>query len=179
MGQYYKAIILEDKDTDDAPEVIAGCLESWTYNNGAKLMEHSWIGNEFVERVEAKLINQYDGRRIVWAGDYADPEPNTEENLYDMTTEFHNYHIAKPTQTFRYIINHTMKQYVDKERVFPDKDGWKIHPLPLLTCEGNGRGGGDYGGIDQDLVGIWARNRISVSNDIPNDYQELLFTLHE
>jgi hypothetical protein len=72
-----------------------------------------------------------------------------------------------------------MKQYVDKERVFPDKDGWKIHPLPLLTCEGNGRGGGDYGGIDRYLVGLWARNRISVSNDIPDGYEELLFTLHE
>jgi hypothetical protein len=63
--------------------------------------------------------------------------------------------------------------------VFPDKDGWQIHPLPLLTCEGNGRGGGDYGGNDQNLVGLWARNTISVSNDIPDGYEELLFTLHE
>jgi len=177
MGQYYKPILLEDKTNEDGSETIIGHLESWSYGNGAKLMEHSWIENEFVERVESILAKR--ASRIVWAGDYADHEPNKEENLYEMTTEDGHLHTEQPTQTFRYIINHTMKEYVDKQKVFPDNDGWKIHPLPLLTCEGNGRGGGDYGGIDKDVVGIWARNTISVSNDIPDGYEELLFTLHE
>jgi hypothetical protein len=177
MGQYYKPILLEDKTNEDGSETIIGHLESWSYGNGAKLMEHSWIENEFVERVESILAKR--ASRIVWAGDYADYEPNKEENLYEMTTEDGHLHTEQPTKTFRYIINHTMKEYVDKQRVFPDKDGWQIHPLPLLTCEGNGRGGGDYGGNDKNLVGLWARNTISVSNDIPDGYEELLFTLHE
>ena len=177
MGQYYKPILLEDKVTDDAPETIIGHLESWSYGNGAKLMEHSWLENDFVRRVESILAKRTS--RIVWAGDYADTEPNSEENLYEMTTEDGHLHTEEPTDKFRYIINHTTKEYVDKQRVLPDNDGWKIHPLPLLTCEGNGRGGGDYGGNDKYLVGLWSRNRISVSNDIPNDYEELLFTLHE
>ena len=77
----------------------------------------------------------------------------------------------------RYVINHDTKEYVDKNNV-PDKDGWKIHPLPLLTCEGNGRGGGDFRG-ESELVGLWSRNLISVSEKLPEGYTELEFNLVE
>lgn len=30
-----------------------------------------------------------------------------------------------------------------------------IHPLPLLTCLGNGKGGGDYSGLNMEWVGSW------------------------
>ena len=69
--------------------------------------------------------------------------------------------------------------FVDKTKV-PDNDGWAIHPLPLLTCEGNGRGGGDfYGRRGMKLVGSWARHRISVSNKVPKGYKEIKFNLIE
>ena len=41
-----------------------------------------------------------------------------------------------------------------------DVNGYRVHPLPLLTAEGNGRGGGDYWGSNQRFVGTWARDFI-------------------
>jgi hypothetical protein len=49
----------------------------------------------------------------------------------------------------------------------------KIHPLPLLTADGNGRGGGDYNGEGIDHVGTWARDRISLMKEIPEDFTEI------
>jgi hypothetical protein len=61
-----------------------------------------------------------------------------------------------------------------------DGDGWRIHPLPLLTCEGNGRGGGDYRG-ESDLVGRWSRDLISVEPVLAEleGYKEITFDLIE
>jgi hypothetical protein len=45
----------------------------------------------------------------------------------------------------------------------------------------NKRGGGDFGG-NSNLIGLWARNRISVTtkkSDIPKDYTEVIFNLSE
>ena len=83
--------------------------------------------------------------------------------------------------TAKYIVNHDKKQFVDKTKVPSDAEGWRIHPLPFLTCEGNGRGGGDYRGKSK-LVGIWARDMISIEtkkSDIPKDYTELIFDIVE
>ena len=65
MGQYYKAICLDTKRF----------IEPWDYENGAKLMEHSYIGNEFLETVEQLLSpdGKWYKKRIVWAGDYMPP----------------------------------------------------------------------------------------------------------
>lgn len=92
----------------------------------------------------------------------------------------HNFKCIAP-MTAKYLINHDRKEFVNKSKTPKDKDGWRIHPLPLLTCEGNGRGGGDFRG-DSSLIGLWARNRIEVvSNkaDIPKGYTELIFDLVE
>lgn len=175
MGQYYKAACLNDFGNK-----IKGWVYSHDYGSGLKLMEHSWMLNEFVNSVEGLLSKDGDWykKSIVWAGDYADNEPNTEENIYGLCVE--RKKIKPPTiepLTFRFILNHTKKEFVDKEKV-PANDGWRIHPLPLLTCEGNGRGGGDYRG-EEDIVGSWARNEISVSNNIPENFKELIFDIVE
>lgn len=81
--------------------------------------------------------------------------------------------VRNPRANPRYILNHTKMQYVDIKHVTAEKgwdtDDWFIHPLPLLTCEGCGRGGGDY---HRDMrhpsykyVGLWARDIISVTQD--------------
>ena len=67
----------------------------------------------------------------------------------------------------------TKKEYVDKDIAPEDKEGWKVHPLPLLTCEGNGRGGGDYR-LRNEFIGYWSRDRISVEEKAPKDYEELI-----
>jgi hypothetical protein len=114
---------------------------------------------------------------VVWAGDYADSEPDG-ENLYNQCEE---YRMIRPeekdTSRFRFVVNHSKKQFVDKTEV-PSRGGYRIHPLPLLTCEGNGRGGGDYRD-DSLLVGSWARDVISVEVDAPEGFEEIVFELIE
>jgi hypothetical protein len=83
-----------------------------------------------------------------------------------------------PIAKTKYIVNHDKKQFVDKTKVPQDADGWRIHPLPLLTVEGNLRGGGDYFSENgKEFVGSWARDIISIESkkaDIPKDYVEII-----
>ena len=43
-----------------------------------------------------------------------------------------------------------------------------------MTAEGNGAGGGDYYGSNEILVGSWARDVISIDEEIPENYTELV-----
>jgi hypothetical protein len=59
-------------------------------------------------------------------------------------------------------------------------ENWDIHPLPLLCADGNQRGGGDYYGANEDLVGSWAYDRIGIDNEIPKGITtELVVTFKE
>lgn len=59
-----------------------------------------------------------------------------------------------------------IKKYAEKSA---DTDGWCLHPLPLLTCVGNGEGGGDYyGKPGQDAVGSWAFDKIILTSTRPD-----------
>lgn len=187
MGQYYKPIIFNEDES-----VIS--LTSYEYDNGAKLTEHSYIGNSFVGAVEYMIED--DPAMVVWAGDYADVEEGKEDNLYYIVEDndkcinvspkyFQKQmkkgreHILnmfqKVSDNTRYIINHTKKQYVDKTKCPTTDYDLVLHPLPLLTAEGNQRGGGDYYGNNERLVGAWARDFISVSKKKPtDDYEELV-----
>jgi len=78
MGQYYKPICIDTKEY----------LNAHHYDNGLKLMEHSWIGNNFVCAVEGMLTpkGHWHNKHIVWAGDYMDknifiPEEDKKELL--------------------------------------------------------------------------------------------------
>jgi len=186
MGQYYKPISVEKNQF----------VYSHDYDNGLKLMEHSYIGNNFVGVVE-KLISKggaWHGDKIVWGGDYADPEVDAngevikeayEGKMYDLTlySKVRDNKI-NPVETKgkspRYLVNLDTKEYVDLKNVPPFDDGWQIHPLPLLTCEGNGRGGGDFRGEDPNgLVGKWARNRVVMETVKPKGCKEIVFDLVE
>ena len=185
MGQYYKPIILAEKEGED--EKILSWVYSHELGSGLKLMEHSWRKNPFVQAFETLIADN--PQRVVWAGDYADNEPNRKEihegkeylqveaNLYDLCEDDTKVSPKARRKEYRYIINHSQNAFVDKRKGI-DVDGWQIHPLPLLTCEGNGRGGGDFRGTSS-LVGIWARDYISVSDTKPQDCQELMFKLTE
>lgn len=199
MGQYFKPIILGEKPTEGQQETVIAWMYSHSYDNGLKLMEHSYQGNNFVSTFEKELTrrgNHYKSR-VVWAGDYADDEPGLkiihegkeyDANLYSLCGD-ENEIKPKGTKTddYPFIVNHTKKQFVDKNKVpeIEDWDGVKIHPLPLLTCEGNGRGGGDFRGEEKDIVGSWARDVISIEKESPlltngtMDYTELIFDLKE
>jgi hypothetical protein len=172
MGQYYYAIILKANTNDEnikENENILLWMSPHNYGNGAKLMEHSYIGNDFVETMEYLISPEgmYHKSPIVWAGDYA------YDNLYSLTTDETRYIFGCPktfnASEYQYIVNHTLKMYVDKK-----KENNNIHPLPLLVSEGNGNGSGDYGGDNDELCGLWSRHVISVEKNIPENYTQLL-----
>lgn len=183
MGQYYKAVNIDKKEM----------LVPWTWNNGAKLMEHSWLPNDFVGVAMKKLTSDWKGDRIVWAGDYGDEglfmedlsNASKEETLYSYAsnnfTEIKNYktfNVEKFNVQFPFIINYDKKEFIDTRKC-PSMDGWIVHPLPLLTSNGNGRGGGDYRVYDDDndislkFVGTWAGDRIAVVEELPQQYEEI------
>ena len=175
MGQYYYPIIL------DAEGKIVVWMCAHNYNNGLKLTEHSYIKNNFVSTFEFGLSPEgiYPKSHVVWAGDYADPDTDEGENLYHQCTEYNMIlpH-EKDTTPYRFVVNHTKKLFVDKSKVPNNESGYRLHPLPLLTCEGNGRGGGDYH-RNSPLVGSWARDVISVEVEAPEGFQEIVFDLME
>lgn len=194
MGQYYIAIILGD--AGEPREFIRIWMESYSFGSGAKLMEHSYLNNQFVSATEYLLSPEgpHWKSRLVWAGDYADEEampvvevdgePKGPQNLYHQATEgpdAKKQGTLAPTDmsAYRYIVNHTKRVYVDKDAVKPDEYGYRIHPLPLLTAEGNGRGGGDYGGHNEAAVGSWARHVISVEKVAPVGYECLNYDFGE
>lgn len=184
MGQYYMPVnvdMMEHVYTHD-------------YCNGLKLMEHSYVGNNFMNIIEELLApgGPWHRWRLVWAGDYMDegifltPEQEREYALKGDDPERASLYlyaqkcgikIVPPNQDKhdrynRYLANHTKKMYVDLRECPRDEANWgmKIHPLPLLTSSGNGRGGGDYHYPEGDfmdpngkpVVGSWAGDIISV-----------------
>jgi len=158
MGQYYLTVILAEKSDK---EYVRTFLDASMYDNGVKLVEHSYIGNNFMNVVE-NLIGpngMFYRSRLVWAGDYADNEPDSEKNLNSMCEAKDPFEYKGPLVSYPYIVNHTKKVYIEKKGRF--------HPLSLLTAEGNGRGGGDYHGSNT-MVGTWARDVISMENEAPD-----------
>lgn len=180
MGQYYKAVILADQKAAAGREIIRLWSFPHDYGYGAKLMEHSYFDNYFVTNFEYQLTPEgmFYRSRVVWAGDYADREACSilfdEHNLYHLCQD-NSTHMPLPhhdTSSYCYLINHTKKLYVDKEKE-------EFHPLPLLTCEGNGRGYGDYYGANESLCGTWARDTLSSEKEKPEGYEELVCEFEE
>jgi hypothetical protein len=146
MGQYYKPILMGKRYG------VQGWLYSHDYDNGLKLMEHSYMGNNFVNAVLRKIDHQ--PMRVAWMGDYAD-EPYPEDSDQDREpyqrklpkAQFKRiwrsvYDGAERKQTARkihpeplegfdgpedfdgwYLINHTQKAYVDLGK-YQRMNGW-------------------------------------------------------
>ena len=164
MGQYYKPVNIDRQEW----------LLSHDYDNDLKLMEHSYVGNGFVSVVEQLLASSWKGDRIVWAGDYAEPEKPGGDNVFHLMTDERKI-VPTPAvdgPSRRYILNHDRKLFVDIETAPINPEGYRIHPLPLLTAEGNGRGGGDFRRADP-RVGQWARQRLEMADTVPTDYVEM------
>lgn len=168
MGQYYHPAKIKLR-----PKTVVEHLYSHDYDSGLKLMEHSWLKNDFVNTV-CKLMmkgGSWHKQRIIWAGDYGD-DIRKGITWYDLAVDenkvrpiFHNLRAPK------YIYNDTKKEYVDTTDL-PDSEGWIVHPLPLLTAYGNGRGGGDFR-EENDFVGRWATHKLYCSNELVTGYTEI------
>lgn len=203
MGQYYKAFVRNDEmeatfnpqcaiymtrhglermpservpfgDVNDEDSYF-GCL------SGIKLTEHSWIENDFVNGVMETI--EENPSTVAWVGDYADDirdfDGRYTEEVY--ASAWHDDCRDRPferipvTHDDGYIVDHSKSEYVDLKRYVAAnvENGWCVHPLPLMTAIGNGRGGGDYWGRDEDMVGRWAMDVIEYTHEEPDGYAEI------
>jgi len=260
MGQYYRPLLFKADEENCTQNSLLASFNSLDYDNGLKLMEHSWVRNSLVCAVLCK-IKEFGKVRVVWAGDYADDElqrmcvkikesqdtdkPLTvadfedtiidqkawkaqndddysevtgkavdreiEEMLALPLAELKNsssdngvclYNLCSdesmdvksvryPKTNPQFIINYTKNQYVNIKHVKCENpevwgsEEWFIHPLPLLTCEGCGRGGGDYHQSEDhpsyQYIGAWARDIIGVSNQKADveGFEEIIPDFHE
>lgn len=182
MGQYYKAYV---KRENENPIV----LRSWDYDNGAKLMEHSWLGNDFVNAVY--ILIDKEPARVGWVGDYSN-EVGCDEEIYEtcwsedaintFVTVSCNFFVENEEIVGKgFLINHSKKEFIDlKNYAIAAIDSWKMvaNPLPLLTAIGNGLGGGDYheSDINYELVGYWFMDEIEYDPGdrmFPADYKNI------
>jgi hypothetical protein len=212
MGQYYKAVFLNENNKPLASVISYdfGCgaklmEHSWMKNPMVRFVERQllvqpqkivWAG-DYADNENPNTLSPMEIKALaVSDSEYWNSEVIKEKgvNLFSLADCVgklthdenvknkyeHEYKEVAPLN-IKYLVNHDKKEFVDKSKTPKDSEGWQIHPLPLLTCEGNGRGGGDFGG-NSNLIGLWARNRISVTtkkSDIPKDYTEVIFNLSE
>lgn len=164
MGQYYN-IIIKPQGEEKVHAYDRTIDGEYTM---AKLMEHSWYLNPMVNAISEKLYNK--PSQIAWVGDYAD-ENELYHCAYPKNGKYCKLHKTEFTLNGRYLVNHTKKLILDcwgyvvkSIEQNPDKkyNRWVIHPLPLLTALGNGRGGGDYRGNNEDKVGSWAWDTLEI-----------------
>lgn len=171
MGQYYIPVI---KRGNKLRRVY-----SHDFNNGLKLLEHSYVGNCFVNVVANELVEN--PAQLYWLGDYAESDDFSSVSMFNRIYKYawerkgNGTTMENPRRTFDwskdwYYINQTKKQYIKMPK---ETDNWTYTPISLLTAIGNGRGGGDYGG-DNNMVGNWAGDKVYLSENKPgNQYADI------
>ena len=186
MGQYYTPV-LKDKNGNFT------AFYSHTYGSGLKLMEHSYVGNNFVNAVCNELYKN--PHYVCWEGDYVEIDELMETGWFATEQEASAHYrnvwsddngkvcFVKPcaeNQKYdwsdeNYLINHTKKIFLE----VPKEGDYVVHPLPILTAKSNGRGGGDYWGINRDAAGKWWGDLIEISNEVPQDYKQVIIDFKE
>lgn len=178
MGQYYRATV---KNIDNGE---MNSFSTYDYGNGAKLMEHSYIGNDYVGAVLNYLVDNT--CRLWWLGDYAEDDDfdgldyehtlsSADRSLAwsdDVCIAPHEGNWAWSPCKYL-VVNLDKKCYIR----LPDMGDFVICPLPILTAVGNGKGGGDYFGDScAEFVGSWAGDTITVvlsyEGNLPKEYAD-------
>ncbi len=179
MGQYYDILLKREKYEHYDRSVDGNYVM-------AKLTEHSWWRNETCAAV-CRLIYP-EPAKVYWIGDYADgADPvngMTEAETRSVFRKCYGKRALKDRTLSgknplyldkMYLVNYTKAQYIDCSEFYEkslNKSGWAMHPLPLLTAIGNGLGGGDYRGVNEDLIGMWAGDLIGVSSIAPENFKK-------
>ncbi|MBO4780043.1 MAG: hypothetical protein J5497_05345 [Selenomonadaceae bacterium] len=182
MGQYFRPI-LGDKYGLNCRVFDRSVDGEYTF---AKLMEHSWWLNSFVNAFSELIYNEQPSR-VVWVGDYADELddfdfPNCSAfyvpyygEIWGDTVSAIGVSSSDFTLDGKFLLNQDTKQFIDLDEykaACTDKHGWCIHPLPLLTAVGNDRGSGDFheGNTGYEFVGLWAWQLLSIADSPPIDF---------
>lgn len=185
MGQYYHPFLIGEHGKYHI-------INPHHYNNGLKLMEHSYIGNYVTNAVRTLIVER--PMRVAWIGDYS-VAPYTDAYSRKLPFEkFRRYYKASwdaipkydhpsefdydETHTGWYLVNHTQKCFIDMD-AYNTASGYTesgyfliVDPLPLLTACGNDRGGGDFrkGYVGYKDVGIWAFDMIGFTSINPGEW---------
>lgn len=191
MGQYYKTVIIaEESDSEKKIVTIDNdcAFADWI---GLKLMEHSYLNNEWTDAL-AYLIYHHKAR-VAHVGDYAYEFPQYEltYNKYVIRTPLNIRNIwgkdlynkegllNRFDYSNKYLINWDKKEYINFDNWKKNnKVSWSedvyITPLTMLTALGNDRGGGDYHSPlpHAEDVGCWAWDCISIEDQVPEGYIE-------
>lgn len=132
MGQYYKPVLI-------MADGKVSTLYSHYYGSGLKLMEHSYIGNEFVNAVLLQIW--HNPTRMAWIGDYANDKNGdvyedaiswnqfmllynaawgADEDMHRINPKSRGILTLKNNR--RFLINHDKKLYIDlKEYIEQNK----------------------------------------------------------
>lgn len=190
MGQYFRAMTqYKNIITVYNRNIKHNGKEEYTV---AKLTEHAWWRNNFVNAVCLDVYRKQEPVCIAWIGDYADNveslnglDKSKITKLFNLCWDCKGTAVTPTDFTLQnlYLINHSKKQFVDCNEYFKNSVvyiqnvDWCFHPLPLLTCIGNGLGCGDFNHPTNDstmnYVGAWAWDKISITDNCPKNYDEI------
>ncbi len=164
MAEYFIPTFLDETGR------ITRALHPADYGMDPDVWIHTRAGNPLLTAVEI-LLALDGGSRLVWAGDYADPEAGHGANLYQLSQPAQfvriaglvEQHITPNTprppidvDAHTYVCNADRREYFDRTAL--PMDDYERHRslLPALTHHGHGR------------PGSWARNRIFVTATRPD-----------
>lgn len=173
MGQYYMPVIQEKEKLYR--------VYSHDFGNGLKLMEHSYIGNSFVNVVCNYIVDN--AVKLWWCGDYAEESDFENEKEFKRIYEKAWKHKSEDKETDLpekntdfdwsnqwYFVNLTKKEFVKMPKQKEEEYNWTYNCVSLLTAVGNGRGGGDYHKEDMlSVVGYWAGDVVYLTLKKPNN----------
>jgi len=157
VGAYYECTIKTSKRYD-----------THEYGIGLKLMEHSYLRNNYVNAMMSIIKNKT--ASIGWVCDYYEGDWSW-NNSEEVSTE-------EDYGDINYVVNKTKKVYIDFEKYedyFVNSDEPSIiHPVPLLIKSNNDpMGGGDYHKEDE-RIGTWFKDELYTTEYIPySDYQDV------
>lgn len=172
MGQYYRIMVNN--------QVYESFVDG--QHMMCKLMEHSYIDNQLVLAISSKLWRK--SAKIAWIGDYAGNDDKNWNPRFEKawgndkalkTLKWNGF-----SMTGTILINHTKKEFIriddyiaqveSRTRAKCKDELFIIHPLPILTSVGNGKGGGDYHGCNEKLAGTWADDDLMIVPDYNNEF---------
>lgn len=184
MGQYYSFANIDKKQRCDRNISML------------KLMEHSYVNNKWCDDILSLLSNEWKGDRILHVGDYAEgndksttsdligeieKENKLETTVYQFIDTFEDIKPKKFNEKIRYVYNLDKKEYIDLytqpiQWCYLDKNQsilfTKINLFALLVACGNEQGGGDYYGVNKDMVGYWAGDKLISSPTLLKEYKD-------
>ncbi len=169
MGAYYMATIAKNGEVK--------MYSTHDVDNGLKLMEHSYIENEYVERIMSML--QETPGHLTWLCDYYEGPGLTWGNVEEATKE-EFLEDSDYIDSDYFVLNLTQNLCIDIDEAYKlsrkASTSWPIHPLPIL-CNSNeqSQGGGDFHQEDSRRA-TWKGDLIQIvltADDVPEGFTDV------